>query len=510
MHCYLPIHYFQRNAREFPNRVAVRSEGLEYTYSELDRISDAIAQRIQESAPSPMFRVGLRLSKSANYIACILGVWKARGTYVPLEPKLPMERTAYIIEDCHLHMLIGEEDFSHPGVQTLLLSGVLRASGEHGTPFEVRGKGTDLAYIIYTSGTTGNPKGVMISNDSLTAFINWCARCFGAVGGLTDILNVANFSFDQSVLDIAFFLARAMTLYVLDDPGNIVKIPFLIAKYRIGFVSTVPHVFAILTNSSRLVARFDLSSLKVIILGGAVFPAKLVQPIKEMFPGTEIYNLYGPTEATVYCFLHRVDDCPVDPTQPLPIGRPFDNTDALILDTDGQTLGPNELGEIALSGPQVMRGYWNMSERNEQVLVPDPRDAYCYNRIYLTGDLGFVDDGGIYNFRGRRDNMVKVSGYRVDLGDISHKFDEHPEVVEAVAVNIPDDLLENRIKVVVKIVAGAKIASNDLMEYLRKRLPGYMVPQEIIFCDDIPKNFSGKIDMKRIRELCTVEGSCNV
>ncbi|MBF0212144.1 MAG: amino acid adenylation domain-containing protein [Magnetococcales bacterium] len=500
-----PIRYFLQAALEHPERIAVQSDDLAFSYRRLDRLSSAIATRIRRfTGNAPGHRVCILMPKNAYYIAAILGIWKAGCAYVPLETTLPDERRNRIIDNCEPSVVLSD------GTAVGLATPIIPLSREHEAdmlangvddPTILEAAPEDLAYLIYTSGTTGTPKGVMIANSALTTLIEWCNRVFGDLREQTNILNVANFSFDQSVLDIALFLAQGKTLHVLDDPKNILTIPYLIHTHRIHILSTVPHILSVLATTPKLLHRFDLGSLQTIFGGGAVFSPHIVMALRELLGvGPRIFNIYGPTEATVYCFLHRVDDRPIDIDRPLPIGVPFDTTQALILDPiSAQPVPPGELGILALRGPQVMQGYWRMPKETAAALIPDPEDSE--QRVYLTGDYARMDEAGIYHFTGRKDETIKSAGYRIDLNDINHNLLRLPCVADAAVVALADPLLENRIKAFVQLREGYDDTAEAIIDRLKTLLPHYMMPHGITFLGALPKSPAGKTDCNTLKRL---------
>ncbi|MBF0195520.1 MAG: amino acid adenylation domain-containing protein [Magnetococcales bacterium] len=497
-----PLDFFLESVKKQPNEIAVQSKGISYSYHELDCLSDQIAQNILLLNPTKPFRVGIYLEKSARIMAAILGIWKAGGAYVPLEKSIPDDRRNFIVKSCQLFGMITCKVENGVETEQIIFPDLSKVAPSSSKLSSIPGSNEDLAYIIYTSGSTGNPKGVMINNASLTELILWCNRSFAHLHDQKNILNVANFSFDQSVLDIAFFLAQGKMLYILDNPENILEIPLIIASHKINIISTVPHVLGVLCHSEKLVKRFDLSSLSTIFGGGAVFPPSTVPKLQSLLGNhVEIYNIYGPTEATVYCFLHRLDTIDSEKllSFPIPIGRPFDNMDGLILDSQNRPLPPGELGILALKGPQLMVGYWGMDDTNQKVLIPDPMGGQ--GSVYLTGDLAYVDESGIFHFKGRQDDTIKVAGYRIDLGDITHNLLRNPNIEEAAVVAMPDPLLENKTRAFVKVKNGSLLTEKEILLDLEERLPHYFMPHEITMTDYLPKSNAGKIDTNKLKQI---------
>jgi amino acid adenylation domain-containing protein len=488
-----------------PRRPAVASGGSVLTYQELDRLSNQMARALLRLGVAPGDRVAILAPKSAASVVGLYGALKAGACYVPLDPKAPEDRLSYVLRDSGAAVIVADEA-RLPQAAALAdgipgLSGVVTAAGVAAEPDEPlaqeRAIETDLAYILYTSGSTGTPKGVMISHRNSLTFVEWAA----AAAGLTEqdrVCSPAPLHFDLSVFDVFATCRAAACLTVL--PEGAATFPVSIAKWleaeRISVWYSVPSVLTLLACYGSL-RQFDLSGLRVVIFAGEVFPPKYLTRLMEELPQPRYLNWYGPTETNV-CTAFEV---PAGRTEagPVPIGTACANTEVFAVTSDGrQVCRPGEEGELCVRGPSVMRGYWGQPAKTNEVLVRYPFKKSGEELVYRTGDLVTLEPDGNYAYLGRLDNMVKIRGYRVELGEVEAALYRHPAIHEAAVLPVPDELLGSRLRAVVTAVpvtgGGGDITREDVLSHCREWLPSYMVPDIVEFRETLPRTSTGKID----------------
>jgi amino acid adenylation domain-containing protein len=356
---------------------------------------------------------------------------------------------------------------------------------------------TDLAYILYTSGSTGTPKGVMISHRNSLTFVEWAA----AEVGLTEqdrVCSPAPLHFDLSVFDVFASCRAAACLAVL--PDGAATFPVSIAKWleaeRISVWYSVPSVLTLLACYGSL-RQFDLSALRVVIFAGEVFPPKYLARLMEELPHRRYLNWYGPTETNV-CTAFEVRAGGSD-AGPVPIGTACANTEVFAVTSDGrQVCRPGEEGELYVRGPSLMRGYWGQPAKTNEVLVRYPCRKSGEELVYRTGDLVTLEPDGSYAYLGRRDSMVKIRGYRVELGEVEAALYRHPAIQEAVVLPVPDELLGSRLRAVIGAVKGegevGGVTRENVLSHCREWLPSYMVPDIVEFREALPRTSTGKVD----------------
>lgn len=506
------------------DRTAVRCSGVELSYGELHAAAGGIANTLAGAAIGRGDRVGILLPKGVEMLAAVYGVLQAGAAYVPLDPRAPLARTAAVAADGDLAGLIS----SGARTQALLSASELvrpklavlvdedgegeeaGALGFESVPFADAVKQTgpqpaagavakdDLAYILYTSGSTGNPKGVMLTHANARAFVDWCASRIG-VSADDRVSNHAPLHFDLSVLDLFLPASAGATLVLVpeEQAGLGAELARFVREESISFWYSVPSALMMMTRAAASEPE-ALSSLSTVIFAGEVYPAKHLRKLRALVPKASMWNLYGPTETNVCTYL-AVEDVPVD-DRTLPIGHACENgTETFAISPEGAIVGgAGDEGELFVTGPTVMQGYWGMPDKTAEVLVPDPRGGPA--PAYRTGDLVRVRTDGDFDFLGRRDHQVKSRGYRIELGDVEAALNAHPDLVEAVAVAVPHE--EWGCAIVACVVArdGAGVRPVDVRRHVAERLPRYMVPVRVDVLEAVPRTPNGKIDRNSVLE----------
>ena len=512
-------------AAQHPLRPAVASGGCLLTYQELDGLSNKVARALLRLGVAPGDRVAVLAPKSVAAVIGVYGVLKAGACYVPLDPKAPAGRLSHIVRDSGAAVMVADEART-PQAAALAGSvprprGVVVASaadspereeaaagpaagvpivpwaavaGESGEPLaEERAIETDLAYILYTSGSTGTPKGVMISHRNSLTFVEWAA----AAAGLSEqdrVCSPAPLHFDLSVFDVFATCRAAACLAVL--PGGAATFPVSIARWleaeRISVWYSVPSVLTLLACYGGL-EQFDLSALRTVIFAGEVFPPKHLARLMAELPHSRCLNWYGPTETNVCTAFEVPPGWAGD--QPVPIGKACANTEVFAVTSEGRRVpGPGEVGELYVRGPSLMRGYWGQPAKTSEALVRHPFRAEYDELVYRTGDLVTLEPDGNYAYLGRRDSMVKIRGYRVELGEVEATLHRHPAIREAAVLPVPDELLGSRLLAVVTADGAGNLTRGDVLDHCRQWLPGYMVPDLVEFREELPRTSTGKVD----------------
>ncbi len=509
-----------------PQRPAVASGGSLLTYQELDELSNKLARALIRMGVTPGDRVGLLAPKSAAALIGLYGALKAGACYVPLDPKAPAERLRHIVQDSGAAAIVTDETRTAqaaalagaaPGSRGVAVSSVPGHPGPgqvggisvHGAPLivpwtavaeepaeplaEDRAIETDLAYILYTSGSTGAPKGVMISHRNSLTFVEWAAAAV-QLRGQDRVCSPAPLHFDLSVFDVFATCRAAACLAVL--PDGAATFPVSIARWleaeRISVWYSVPSVLALLASYGNL-GQFDLSALRAVIFAGEVFPPKHLARLMAELPHPRYLNWYGPTETNV-CTAFEVPamGCGAGPA---PIGKACANTEVFAVTSEGRLVtGHGEVGELYVRGPSVMRGYWGQPGRTAEVLVANPFRAEYDELTYRTGDLVTLERDGNYAYVGRRDSMVKIRGYRVELGEVEATLYRHPAIREAAVLSVPDELLGGRLRAVITADGVSNLNHEEVLDHCRQWLPSYMVPDMIEFRQGLPRTSTGKVD----------------
>ena len=521
-------------AARAPQRPAVASGGCLLSYRELDELSNKVARALLRLGVAPGDRVGILAPKSAAAVIGIYGALKAGACYVPLDPKAPAGRLSHIVADSGAAVIVADEARASqaatlagavPRPPGVVVAGVpgrpgheeaasvpargaaivpwTAVAGESGEPLaEERAIETDLAYILYTSGSTGTPKGVMISHRNSLTFVDWAAAAAG-LGEQDRVCSPAPLHFDLSVFDIFAACAAAACLTVL--PEGAATFPVSIARWleaeRVSVWYSVPSVLTLLACYGSL-GRFDLSGLRTVIFAGEVFPPKHLARLMAELPHPRYLNWYGPTETNVVTAF-EVPAGWAD-AEPVPIGKACANTEVFAVTSEGGRVSrPGEVGELYVRGPSLMRGYWGQPAKTGEALVRDPFRAEPGELVYRTGDLVTLEPAGNYAYLGRRDTMVKIRGYRVELGEVEATLYRHPAIGEAAVLPVPDELLGNRLRAVVTADGGSGLTREDVLDHCRRWLPGYMVPDIIELREEMPRTSTGKVDRAGLAQELT-------
>ena len=522
---YLLQHLLTAAAARQPRRPAVASGCCHLTYQELDRLSNKMARALLRLGVASGDRVGILSPKSAASVIAIYGALKAGACYVPLDPQAPAGRLGYLVRDSGMAVIVADEQRtpqaaalagSAPALRSVVEAGIpgrpgkaaggtAPAGGAAIVPWAAvaaepaeplageRAIETDLAYILYTSGSTGTPKGVMISHRNSLTFVEWAAAAAG-LGEQDRVCSPAPLHFDLSVFDVFATCRAAACLAVL--PRGAATFPVRIAEWlaqqRVSVWYSVPSVLTLLAGYGSL-RRFDLSRLRTVIFAGEVFPPKHLTRLMAELPHPRYLNWYGPTETNVCTAFEVPAGAAGD--GPAPIGKACANTEVFAVTAAGRRVSaPGEEGELYVRGPSLMRGYWGQPDRTREVLVRSALRAEPGEPVYRTGDLVTLDPDGNYVYLGRRDSMVKIRGYRVELGEVEAALYRHPDIREAAVLPVADELLGSRLRAVVAADRAGGLTREQLRDHCRQWLPGYMVPDVVEFRAELPRTSTGKVD----------------
>jgi amino acid adenylation domain-containing protein len=494
-------------------------------YSELETLSNRIANALIESGCRPGDRVALMLPKEPETIAAMLGTLKAGCAYVPIDLASPAPRAGRIVETADVRVVL-----IHP-VASALLDGIVaegaiagdvvvgttadeRVEGEtFRTVFDaavvdglgdrapvVPRRGDDPAHILFTSGSTGLPKGVLITHDNVAAFLDWALPTFG-MDATDRISSHPPLHFDLSTFDVYGALTVGAALHLVDPALNLA--PHRLARF-IGDAE-LTHWFSV-PSTMTFLASFDAvpksgwPSLQRVLFCGEVLPTTVLRHWMARLPHATFTNLYGPTEATIASSYHTFTEPPADDTAAIPIGTACAGEELIVLDDKMQPVDTGESGDLYIGGMGLSPGYWRDEAKTHEAFLPDPRDPA--HRLYKTGDLARVEEDGLVYFLGRVDSQIKSRGYRIELGEIETALNAVEAIREAAVVAVPSDGFEGtQIGCVFALGHGMQMTSVELRAALAATLPRYMLPTRWLELDQLPKNANGKIDRVRLRDM---------
>ncbi len=490
------VELFEAAAERSPAALALAFEERELTYRQLERASAQLARRLRARGVGPEVRVALCLERSWRMIVAVLGVLRAGGAYVPLDPGNPEDRLAFLIDDSGARVVLSQVSLTGllRGQRRKLLAiddGESRVEpGEASLPAV---SSDQLAYVIYTSGSTGKPKGVEIGHRQLATYVAGMLERLALPPG-AGFATVSTLAADLGNTAIFAALASGGALHILSDEriGDADRFGEILHRRQIDCVKIVPsHLEALLAAAAR---PREVLPRQLVVLGGEASSWQLIRRIQTLAPGCAVLNHYGPTETTVGVSTHRVG--PGDGERFAggpPIGRPLSGATAYLLDRRGGPVSPVAVGELYLGGRQVARGYLGRPRLTAERFVPDPFGREPGGRLYRTGDLARWAAGGELTFLGRDDHQVKIRGFRVELAEIEAVLARHPAVSAGAVLAIREAAGAQRLVAYV-VAANSSPPPAELRDYLKERLPDYMVPSSFVALNNLPLTANGKLD----------------
>jgi len=508
---------FEAQVERTPDAIALEFEGEEITYRELNRRANQVAHYLVRLGIGPEKLVGICVQRSIEMVVGLLGILKAGGAYVPLDPSYPKERLRFMLEDAQVSVLLTQEKLAQDrGWKTVLSpSAALRLNSvegmENGNPrssildprvpvvFLDRDLLTiererienpksqihsnNLAYVIYTSGSTGRPKGVAVEHRNTVALLHWARSVFTSEE-LAGVLASTSICFDLSVFELFLPLCSGGKVILVDNVSHLHSAP---ERDQVTLINTVPSAMTELLRMGELP-----DTIRIVNLAGEPLQTELVNKIYACGTIERIYDLYGPSETTTYStFTLRTRDGPAT------IGRPISNTRVYILDGSLQPVPIGVPGELYIGGAGVARGYLNRPDLTAERFIQNPFNNE--ERLYRTGDRArYLLDGSI-DFLGRADNQVKIRGYRIELGEIEAVLDQHPAVNDSVVATRARESLAEK-SLIGYIVPKQHPAPSvvELRDYLKAKLPEYMIPSAFVMLHALPLMLNGKVDRQAL------------
>ncbi|MFN6563916.1 MAG: amino acid adenylation domain-containing protein [Nostoc sp. ChiSLP01] len=484
---------FEAQVERTPNAVAVVYENEQLTYDELNCRANQLAHYLKSVGVKADVLVGLCIERSLEMVVGILGILKAGGAYVPLDPEYPSERLSLMLSDAQIEVLLTQQKLierlpQHQAKPICLDSDAQIITRQNQENLISQVRPNNLAYIIYTSGSTGKPKGVMVAHSGLCNLALAQIQTFG-VDNFSHILQFASLSFDASISEVVMSLASGATLYLATKdsllPG--MQLIELLRNYRITHITLPPSALAVLPVE-------ELPALQTIIVAGEACSWEL---IKQWSAGRNFFNAYGPTEATVCATVAKCSDGDNKTT----IGRPIANTQIYILDQYLQPVPVGVPGELHIGGAGLARGYLNRLELTQQKFIPNPFNNSKFkiqnSKLYKTGDLVRYLPSGNIEYLGRIDNQVKIRGFRIELGEIEAVLSQHPQVQSVVVIAREDHPAQKRLVAYI-VPQQATPSISEIRQFLKTKLPDYMIPAAIVILESLPLTPNGKIDRRAL------------
>jgi amino acid adenylation domain-containing protein len=481
---------FESQVDRTPDRVALEIEGNQLTYKELNRAANKLARYLRANEVGPEVIVGICVERSLEMIIGVLGVLKAGGAFVPLDPFYPAQRLALMQEDSNVKVLLMQqmprENFSKTNATVIYLDSdwpVIEREIEENI---ISGVTPDnLAYMIYTSGSSGRPKGVLIQHEGIGNLADAQVEAF-EVQPDSRVLQFASLSFDASISEIFMALTTGAALHLgSKDPLVGTALFQLLSEEVISHATVPPAILATLPGK-------DLPALQTLIVAGESCPPNTAS---RWSIGRRFFNAYGPTETTVCA---SIFECTDEYKDGPPIGRPMANTEIYLLASRLNPVPIGVPGEIHVDGVGLARGYFNRSDFTAEQFIPNPFTNRFGARLYRTGDLARHMFDGTIQYLGRVDRQGKIRGFRIELGEIESVLGQHPGVREVVAVIKENSPADKRLVVYFTTYRDKLVYEDELRSFLKERLPAYMIPSAIMPLESLPLTPNGKVDFRAL------------
>jgi len=508
--------FLEHSAERFPDKAALICQNERLTYRDLEGRCNRLALELSSAGVQRGDRVAICLENSPETVISIFGALKADAVFLLINPSMKVDKLTYVLNNSRATVLITHarkmagirECWSHtPHLRAVYVAGDMEdpsaGTGKEFRPLDPlctgdaqsaerprsRNIDLDLAALLYTSGSTGRPKGVMLTHQNMSsAAVSVTASLENTPDDV--ILAVLPLFFGYGLWQVLMtFLCGGTVLLERSFafPHTVLE---KIGRERVTGWAIVPTLAAILLQLD--LTKYDFSSLRYISNAGAALPVDHVQRLRTLLPQTKLFLMYGQTECIRTSCLSpdQVD------RRPSSVGKAIPNCEVFILDEQGRRLPPGEVGELAVRGSNVMRGYWELPEDTAKVLRPGPVPG---ESVLYSGDLFKMDEEGYLYFVSRTDDLIKVRGQRVAPKEIEDVLCRMPEVMQAAVVGVPDPVLGSAIKAVVRLMEGASLTAHDVMAYCADHLEDFLVPKSVEFRDVLPTTDSGKISRKTLR-----------
>lgn len=495
------ISLFQQIVRESPHHTAIMYEGKAVTYKDLDQKSDKLAAKLVQVGMKPEQCVGIMCNRSPEVYVGLLGILKARGAYVPINPEYPKERIELILQEINANILLcncGYEPDCNVEVIDLDKEIIMDEPAKYLKDLP-KIQPDNLAYVIYTSGSTGSPKGIMIEHKSVVRLVR--KTNFITVQKEDRILPTSPLEFDVSTFEIWIPILNGAESWLLDKKKMLSThlLEDFIVENKISMMWMTTPLF----NQIAQVNPSLFQTIRYLIIGGDALSPYHVAKVRKACKALTLVNGYGPTENTVFSTTFEIEQ---DYESRVPIGRPIANSTVYIVDTYGHLAPVGALGELCTGLDGVGRGYFGKEELTKEKFVEDI--VFPEKKMYRSGDLARFLPDGVVDFFGRKDYQVKIRGFRIELTEIESVLNQHDKVKDCAV--IATDRNEFDKMLVAFVQKKTEVEVEELRQYMKEHVPVHCVPSVFVLLDELPFTANGKIDRKVLKNMQNVEEEISV
>ncbi|MDF5712485.1 MAG: non-ribosomal peptide synthase/polyketide synthase [Rhizonema sp. NSF051] len=489
---------FEEQVERTPDAVAVVYENQHLTYRELNSRANQLAHYLQSLGVKADALVGICVERSLEMVVGLLGILKAGGAYVPLNPEYPQERLTFMLEDTQLSVILTQEKLvnklgEHKASVICLDSNwdIINQQRQQNPTTNV--KAQDLAYVMYTSGSTGQPKGVSIVHRSVVRLVK--ETNYISISAQDVIAQASNYAFDAATFEIWGALLNGARLVGVSK--DLALSPSYFAAFMRSQSISVLFLTTALFNQIAQEVPSAFNSLRHLLFGGEAVDPKWVKEVLNNGAPHRLLHVYGPTENATFSSWYLVQDVPEGATT-IPIGEPISNTQIYLLDSQQQPVGIGVPGELYIGGDGLAREYLNRTELTQEKFIPDPFSYDSHSRLYKTGDKALYLSNGNIEYLGRIDNQVKIRGLRIELGEIEAVLSQHSDVQVSCVIVREDTSGDKRLVAYIVTHQDCQPTMGEIRQFLKAKLPDYMIPSAIVILESFPLTPNGKVDRRAL------------
>jgi amino acid adenylation domain-containing protein len=492
------IEYWINTVKKYPKKNAIIQGNHNITINELNDLAKSISNEINFKSKGTNKPVAVLLPKSINSISANIAIMYSGCFYVNIDIKSPINRIKEILDTISPEVIITDSSFIeniNQVTSNIINIDLISTDIENFTTNHQKLIDTDPMCVINTSGSTGIPKGVVLNHRSFIDFFEWATTEFNfdsndVIGSLSPLV------FDIYSFELTLLMGKGSTIVLIPEMYSTfpIKILDVLEAEKVSFIFWVPTIMVNIANLKLLDER-QYPDLKLVWFAGEVFPTKQFNYWYRNIPNTQFVNMYGPIEITLDCTFYLIDKI-FDDNESIPIGKPCRNTGVIVLDENNKSVQNGADGELCIRGSSLAMGYFNNIDNTNKVFIQNPLNPYYPEIIYKTGDIVSFNSDGNLVYKGRKDTMIKHSGYRIELAEIEHATVNRMGLVK----NCCAIYNSNNKEIILVYENNIDIEIAFFRKKLATYLPKYMIPSIFIRIEKLPMNTNGKIDRLKIRE----------